>query len=306
MTTVAEANRKYFDHVSDAYDEKPWFAKVNQKITDHLRSNLDWVGIPFANRGASTKDENVRLLDYACGTGLLSRVYGPYVTVTRGIDLSPNMVATYNARARTTSLPASAINAVVGDLFDKANPSPPELSGSEWKDFDLAAVGFAFHHFEDVVYAAKALKERLRPGGALVITDFLEGGDLKADENGDPIPGTEGNWAVHNHHHGHNHSHSNSHGHGHGHDHTHGHEEKKRDAGDPTLEVREEMNASIVTPHFTLDFVHNFFAEAGFVDVEVVPMKERVYMEFAGVKIWRTILFAKGKKPAANEGKSEL
>ncbi|KAF2635047.1 S-adenosyl-L-methionine-dependent methyltransferase [Massarina eburnea CBS 473.64] len=299
MSTVAEANRHYFDHISDAYDEKPWFALVDQKITHHLRSNLDWVGIPFANTDSSPKDSNVRLLDYACGPGRLSQVYAPYVTMTRGIDISPNMVATYNARARSVSLPHSAINAVVGDLFDKSNPLPPHFSSPEWKDFDLVTAGFAFHHFEDVVHAAKTLKERLRPGGALVISDFLEGGDLQADENGDPMPGTEGNWAIHNHSHGH------GHGHGHGHEHKHEHG-KERDAEDPTLGVREEMKASIVTPHFTFDFVRNFFTEAGFVDIDVVPMKERVYMEFAGIKLWRTVLFAKGIKPTAKQGKSEL
>ena len=64
------------------------------------------------------------------------------------------------------------------------------------------------------------------------------------------------------------------------------------------------MNASIVTPHFTLDHVRNFFTEAGLVDVDVVKMKERVYMEFAGTRLWRTILFAKGRRPL--EEKSEL
>jgi SAM-dependent methyltransferase len=212
------------------------------------------------------------------------------------------MVGTFNARARAAEIPQNTINAVVGDLFDKANPSPPEFNAPEWKNFDLVTVGFAFHHFEDVVHSAKRLKDRLRPGGALVINDFLEGGDLKADENGNPIPGTEGNHAMHHHHH--------KHGDGpkdekHGHHH-HGHHDKKNDHDndDPTLLVREEMNASIMTPHFTLDHVKEFFIEAGFVDVEVVTMKERVYMEFAGVKLWRTILFAKGRKPF--EEKSEL
>jgi SAM-dependent methyltransferase len=218
------------------------------------------------------------------------------------------MVATFNARARAAGLSENKINAVVGDLFDKANPSPPEFNAPEWKDFDLATVGFAFHHFEDVVHAAKSLKERLRPGGALVINDFLEGGDLKADENGDPIPGTEGNHAAHNHHHKHGDdhdkkTHEHHHQHHHGHHHGHHHDSKK-DQDDSLLHIRKEMDASVVTPHFTLDHVRNFFLEAGLVDVDVVTMKERVYMEFAGIKIWRTILFAKGRRPL--EEKSEL
>ena len=219
------------------------------------------------------------------------------------------MVATFNARARAAKLPPSTIDAAVGDLFDKADPSPAQFTGPEWNNFDLATVGFAFHHFEDVVYAAKSLKARLRPGGALVINDFLEGGDLKADEDGEPIPGSEGNHAVHNHHHHHHGKHGDvefgkEHGiHQHGHHDHHG-EKKGNDDDDPTLGVREHMKDAIVTPHFTVEHVRNFFIEAGFVDVDVITMKERVYMEFAGIKVWRTILFAKGRRPL--EEKSEL
>jgi SAM-dependent methyltransferase len=216
------------------------------------------------------------------------------------------MVATSNARARAEGIPESVFKAVVGDLFDKANPSPAQFSGLEWEDFDLAIAGFAFHHFEDVIYAAKCLKERLRPGGALVITDFLEGGDLKADESGAPIPGSEGNHGVHHNHHHHHQGqkHGGDDGKKANHHHHHGHHDKKDHDDDPTREVREEMNASIVTPHFTIDFVKNTFIKAGLVDVDVVTSKERVYMEFAGAKIWRTILYAKGRRPL--EDKSEL
>jgi SAM-dependent methyltransferase len=227
------------------------------------------------------------------------------------------MVATYNARARAAKLPTSQINAVLGNLFDKTDENPSHLSGPEYQSFDLATVGFGFHHFEDVTYAAKCLKNRLRPGGVLVINDFLEGGDLKADEQGNPIEGSEGDHTGHIHHHHHDdHKVSGSHHHG---AHHHSHKEKKEDGpntivnelraphdtdDDPTKNVRKEMSASIVVPSFTIDGVKKFFTEAGFVDVDVIIMKDKVYMEFAGRKIWRTILFAKGRKPM--EEKSEL
>jgi hypothetical protein len=60
--------------ISDSYESKPWFAKVNQQVTDAFRSRLDWVGIPFANTGDANDAKEVRLLDYACGTGLMTRV----------------------------------------------------------------------------------------------------------------------------------------------------------------------------------------------------------------------------------------
>ncbi|CAI6339281.1 unnamed protein product [Periconia digitata] len=306
MSAIKEANRKYFDTITDSYDSKPFFIKCNEQLTTHLRDNLAWVGVPFVDKdsNSSNGDQTVRLLDYACGTGLMSRIFGPYVTVTRGIDVSPGMVKTFNRRASEASLPTSTIHAVEGDLLDKNEVSPESLSGPEWNDFDLATAGFAFHHFEDVVYAARRLKERLRPGGVLLISDFLEGGDLKADENGDPIPGSEMTWSGHGHHH-HDHHHGHHHG---GHDHMgeHNHVATAQDDDDPTANVRKEMNASIVTTQFSLDNVRNFFTEAGLVDVDVTTMKDKVYMEFAGNKMWRTVLFARGRRPLADQNKSEL
>lgn len=231
---------------------------------------------------------------YSCRLLTGRQIYGPYVTITRGIDVSPKMVANFNSRAQAAGLSESTIHAVLGDLLDKANPTPAEVSGPEWQNFDLVTVGYAFHHFEDVVHAAERLKERLRPGGVMVITDFLEGGDLKADENGDPIPGTEGNhFTHHHHHHGHDHGEETQHheNHHHGHD-------NKEDVDSPT------RDASIVTPHFTLENVKKFLIKAGFVDVDAVSMGERVYMVFGGHQLWRTVLFAKGRRPV--EEKPEL
>ncbi|KAI9670867.1 MAG: hypothetical protein M1817_003752 [Caeruleum heppii] len=64
------------------------------------------------------------------------------------------------------------MSATVGDLL---SPTPsPSIAGPEFYDFDLAAVGLGFHHFEDPDLAARRLVQRLKPGtGVLLITDFL-------------------------------------------------------------------------------------------------------------------------------------
>jgi SAM-dependent methyltransferase len=144
----------------------------------------------------------------------------------------------------------------------------------------------AFHHFDDVIHAAKCLKERLRPGGVLVISEFLEGGDLKADENGAPIEGSTGDHTGHIHtHHGHGHGHhANTEGHDHGSGHGHHHHAKGNlvPEGPYTPSIR-KSDKNVVVPHFTIEGVKEFFTEAGFVDVDVWEMEEKVYMEFAGM-----------------------
>jgi ubiquinone/menaquinone biosynthesis C-methylase UbiE len=74
-SSIADANRDFFDKISNAYDSKPFFAKMNQQLGEWLSARVDWVGLdphPIHTKGNEGKE--VRLLDYACGTGLLSRV----------------------------------------------------------------------------------------------------------------------------------------------------------------------------------------------------------------------------------------
>lgn len=89
-----------------------------------------------------------------------------------GIDFSENMVKAYNARFATQDgVDQLNARAVVGDLLEVT--SSEALSEQEFFDFDLVAVGMGFHHFESLDIAAKRLVERLKPGGVLVIIDFI-------------------------------------------------------------------------------------------------------------------------------------
>lgn len=67
---------------------------------------------------------------------------------------------------------------------------------TRFSNFDMACVGLGFHHFDDPELAAKRLVQRLKPGGVLVIIDFLPHGD-------------------HHHHHHHHHDGDEHHGHSH-------------------------------------------------------------------------------------------
>jgi SAM-dependent methyltransferase len=103
------------------------------------------------------------------------------------------MVQEYNTRVGQSTT-ALEISASVGNLLAPTDPSPEGFESEEFHNFDLAAVGLGFHHFEDPVLAARRLAARLRAGGCLLIIDFLlnekssdggEGeGDMKGNGNG--------------------------------------------------------------------------------------------------------------------------
>lgn len=262
---LAEANRKFFDSLTDTYDDAPWRAKAITQITDAVREHLNWIGVNWAkpepNAGVE-EAEKVRLLDYACGTGLISRALGPYVTTTTGIDISPNMVSAFNKRATDVGIPQSQVSAVVGNLFTPE--SSDALAEPEYFNFDIVAVGSAYHHFEDVTLATKRLVERLKPGGVLFIIDFIQGAGM---------------------------DHSHEHGH-------HGHTDIPEDV---LKELPKEMIDSIKVTDFDEAHVRAFFEEAGLVEFAISVLDEKLYMEYSGRSMERTVFFAKGMKPVAQD-----
>jgi SAM-dependent methyltransferase len=93
------------------------------------------------------------------------------------------MVTEYNTGARNQGISEAEMCAHVGNLLDPASV-PESLSGAEFHDFDVAAVGMGFHHFPDPALASKRLADRLRKGGVLFIVDFVPHADPKAHSHG--------------------------------------------------------------------------------------------------------------------------
>ncbi|KAG8798617.1 hypothetical protein FRC17_007373, partial [Serendipita sp. 399] len=87
---VEEANIVHFDRIAQVggYDDNPIADRVCQQIADTIHDEYEdeW-------------DENETvMLDYACGTGQMSRRLAPYVKKIVGVDISQRMVDHYNQR----------------------------------------------------------------------------------------------------------------------------------------------------------------------------------------------------------------
>ena len=91
------------------------------------------------------------------------------------------MVEKFNSEAREAGMTEAQIRAVRGDLLA---PIEGQLESQEFYDFDLAVMSMALHHVEDPKIMIAKLVERLRPGGTVVIIDWIPSGRSSSDSHG--------------------------------------------------------------------------------------------------------------------------
>ncbi|KAL2040622.1 hypothetical protein N7G274_006601 [Stereocaulon virgatum] len=169
-TDLTVANRTFFNDYAAEYDTKPWQKQITLQITNYIQQNLDFISIP-------KHSDPTTLLDYACGTGTISRALGPSVTSIQALDLSSKMVERFNELAVSSEIPSvRKARAIEGNLLTD-DELPVELNGPEFHDFDVAAIGAGLHHFDDPAKAIGRLAERLRVGGVLLLVDFVDEGE---------------------------------------------------------------------------------------------------------------------------------
>ncbi|QSZ36803.1 hypothetical protein DSL72_006686 [Monilinia vaccinii-corymbosi] len=222
---VTEKNRAHWDSHASTYDTR--FQKTIEQLTSIIQEDrtLSFIGANWI-ADSSRPEHTVKLLDYACGTGLITRALLPTVTRSIGIDLSPAMVAQYNTRAANQGLSPSEMIAYQGNLL--SSPTEAELEKEDLYEFDLAVVGLGFHHFDNPAWAARKLGERLKKGGILAVLDFES-----HDGYGNP----------------------------HGHPHGHGYENQHHE---PTLSAQAERARETVTHHgFSEEEIRKIFTDAG-------------------------------------------
>ena len=207
----------YHSTIASAHSNKN--EKTTELLIAEIRARLDWIGVDFRDdkakdrvEGGEVEEKRVRLLDYGCGGGMISRVcisvsspvsmelterhkaLAAYITQAVGMDVSPHMVHEYNTWSGSITPQMSVF---VGNLLDPADPSPTAFKGEEFWGFDLAVVGLGFHQINETVLAATRLAERLRTGGVLLILDFVV--DQTTGGDGDGHQHDHGFWKKYGH-----------------------------------------------------------------------------------------------------------
>ncbi|RDB19283.1 hypothetical protein Hypma_013693 [Hypsizygus marmoreus] len=186
----AEANKAHFNNIANEYDELPHARERARRTANAVRK-------------AYSFDENeTTVMEFACGTGLVSRELAPYSKRIVGVDISQGMVDQFNRRVTNQGIPFEEMNAVCVELKGEAG----ELGDER---FDVIFCASSYHHFTSIDDVTRVLAYFLKPGGSLFVVDLMK----------------EGRGVVHGHDHGHGEGrgHGQDDGHEHGHDHGHGH-----------------------------------------------------------------------------------
>ncbi|KAL2828954.1 S-adenosyl-L-methionine-dependent methyltransferase [Aspergillus cavernicola] len=163
-----EKNRR----IKQARTYKSEFAKAVEILVNVVQEQRTWVSDAWFDTKAGEGKE-IRMLEYACGPGHISLALAPFVSRVIGMDISDGMIDEFNKNAREADR-SDTVVAFKADLL--AEPTPAEVSGPEYFNFDLVVVSMALHHFEHPEQALKRLAERVKKGGVMMIIDLVPEG----------------------------------------------------------------------------------------------------------------------------------
>ncbi|WBW72327.1 hexaprenyldihydroxybenzoate methyltransferase, Coq3 variant [Schizosaccharomyces osmophilus] len=204
MSNITDLNVRYFNaEKAHEYDNPSTLAvtkiiskKILQLSTESANPavNLDQassyeqfsedsvdVNEHFTNVDKFWESKTIRLLDFACGTGLISEHLAPYCDSILGLDISPAMVDKFNHKFQILNVKKEKAHAEHVDLRSETEPND-RIAGK----YDAAVCSMAYHHIKDVDFITKKLKDCLKSSGRLYVVDFLRGagsfhGNMSAD-----------------------------------------------------------------------------------------------------------------------------
>nr|CAG8433307.1 6227_t:CDS:2 [Entrophospora candida]CAG8436544.1 878_t:CDS:2 [Entrophospora candida] len=151
----AEHNRDHFNENAESYDKHPYIDLIVTKCANAI---LERVGDKF-------DEEKTEVMEFACGTGLLSQKLCSHVKSILGVDISQSMVDVYNRKAWQQGIPKEEMEAICLELSEG-----DQLNG---KKFDFIICASSYHHIDDVSTITKLLSTYLKPGdGQLIVLDL--------------------------------------------------------------------------------------------------------------------------------------
>ncbi|TEB31439.1 hexaprenyldihydroxybenzoate methyltransferase [Coprinellus micaceus] len=177
-----DANRDYFNHQAASRRTPTRSALELAKRTGNaILKHYDF------------DDESTEVMDFACGSGLLSQHLAPHAKSVVGVDISRGMVDLYNQTARNQGLLPDELRAVCVDILDAPGSQPQDPFNGQ--RFDVVTCASGYHHFESIEDITKALVSYLKPGGTLIVVDLVQHED--AHDLDDLFPDHDGAIVAH-------------------------------------------------------------------------------------------------------------
>jgi len=130
-------------------------------------------GVTEAIKGAVALTGDLSVLDFGCGTGLVTLALAPLVGAITGADTSSGMLATLADKARAQAVLVALRQLAAGSDLDLGGP------------YDLIVSSMTLHHVADVAALFRQFRQHLRPGGRLALADLdQEDGSFHDDATG--------------------------------------------------------------------------------------------------------------------------
>jgi ubiquinone/menaquinone biosynthesis C-methylase UbiE len=158
---VQSAEKKDFNMEAAQWDANPGRVKLANDVADAII------------REAAPAD-NMDVLDFGCGTGLVTLRLQPLVRTIIGVDSSPGMLAVLEGKIKALGLKNAGTRFVD---FDKG--------GSIDGRFNLLVSSMTLHHVPDTAKLFNQWRDLLLPGGLLCFADLdAEDGSFHGDNTG--------------------------------------------------------------------------------------------------------------------------
>ncbi|KAH7251327.1 S-adenosyl-L-methionine-dependent methyltransferase [Fusarium tricinctum] len=164
--SLGQINRQFWNDNMHIISQQQWVRDLAKQLVRNLQDNLDWVGVPKSTE--TSLKTKLSLLDYACGTGLITFALLPWFSKIRGIDISDANVQRYNQLARDQGVSPDVVRAIQGDIRSPDS----EMSTEDFSGFNAIVISMALHHIDDPKSLLSHLYGRLRPGGHLLVVDW--------------------------------------------------------------------------------------------------------------------------------------
>jgi ubiquinone/menaquinone biosynthesis C-methylase UbiE len=137
-----------FNKDAATWDENPGRVRVAQKIADTIIST-------------GLLERTDRLMDFGCGTGLVSLALEPHVDAITGVDSSHGMLDVFNNKIRHYGI--SNVSTALVDI-DKADlPTGP---------FNCIVSSMTMHHIKDIPLLLKKMHAVIDKKGKLFVADL--------------------------------------------------------------------------------------------------------------------------------------